>query len=774
LTISDQLILTSGTFVPGLFTHNVDGDWDDSGVTFVGTNNPSSVINLTPTSNVNITQGASNKFGALNISNGATLLSNIACASDLTVSGGTLTCGSYDITIGKDLTISGTLATDTSKFIFNDASLTSEIAAGAETFYNFECITPGKTIEFEESVTIDITNIFNIQGSASQNVFLRSAASPTQWGIDNSGGLETIEYADIKDSSPVLSNDITATSSWDSGNNDVASPGWIISGFVISPDSVQLRLYSPTGELLTILSDTDETGSILNAIVKVNKIGGVDNFSFRIDRNVSALITRNTECYFYINRLLWFIGIIKETPRADQSDPVLVIEGDGFYKRLFKKVINVTYTTQTLDAIVKAVANTYLGADVNVYYDVAKIATPSVSNITIQFKDKNLFQVFNTLLEIANYNYDTAKYRFYVDTEKDLVFELLSEDIVTNIFEGYQYYQPEVTQDNSKIINKVFAFRTKTATPGEVEYVNTYEDTASQGKYGLFVKKITFPDYADTTTIIKMVDFILKRRAEPQDKIKIENYVTEELLSFGKYGISNRRDLYWKVAAFCDSLTDWDVSNLDDTTLALSTTHVLTGRQSLKFTTATGSINEYAELVLDVAIPLPQVFRMYIYFESTSINIKVTLYDEDGNELDIDFASIFTDQWLKYTKDNIGVTVEEDLYADSSGEQDLYVDSSGEQDLYVRDEVTPQLNALKTIRITILEDVATVFYIDLFDVFANTYNYHELQVEEIEYRLNARGIFTDINFGEMQDSIIDEIKGQVKEGNIALDIFSKQ
>jgi len=104
------------------------------------------------------------------------------------------------------------------------------------------------------------------------------------------------------------------------------------------------------------------------------------------------------------------------------------------------------------------------------------------------------------------------------------------------------------------------------------------------------------------------------------------------------------------------------------------------------------------------------------------------------------------------------------------------VDKDGDPnlDLWVTDELSPELFGIKTIRVTILEDVVSVFYIDLFDIFANIYNYHELQVEELEYHLSSIALFANINFGEKQDSVIDEIKGQVKEGNIALDIFSKQ
>lgn len=547
-----------------------------------------------------------------------------------------------------------------------------------------------------------------------------------------------------------------------------------------APENVQLKLISPSGELLGILSDTDLSGQILNAKIIDQKIGGVEKFSFQVPRNIDLPITRNTECYFFINSVLWKIGSVKETPKADQEIPILNIEGEGFYKRLLKKVINVTYTTQTLDTIVKAVGNTYLGADVGVFYDVTKIATPTITNITVEFKDKNLLEVFEKLLEIANYDYDNAKYRFYVDNEKDLVFELLSENVQSSFFEGYQYQNPEVSIDNSRIVNKILAFRTISGTPKEVEYVAAYQDTESQGRFSIFEEKITFPDYIDTTTISKICTFILKRRSLPINKIKIENFEIQSTLTFGKYGIFNRRELYWRIIADCDTLEGWDES-ITDTSFAVSTTHVLTGKRSLKFTTAAGSDGEYVEFILDSVIPLPQKVRIFIYFESVTVEFRVSFYDDYGNEIQVEpgssDASLLSNQWIRYSQDINQETEVINMEVDPNGATEDFIinyDVSTEYDLDVRHESQLGLLQVKKVRITLLTDSAAVFYIDRLDTFANIYNFHELQLEEIEYNLSSIGLSANMSFGKKEDNIFDEIRGQVEEGNIALEIFSKQ
>ena len=555
-----------------------------------------------------------------------------------------------------------------------------------------------------------------------------------------------------------------------------------LDGYPGAQKGIQLYIISPSNERLAIFSDTDESGQILDAKINEKKIGGIEKFSFNIPRSTDVPITRNTECYFYVSGELWKSGYVKEVPEVDQTNPILTIRGEGFYKRLLKKVINVTYTNQTLDFIIKDVGNIYLGSELGVYYDVSKINTPSISNITIEFKDKNLFKVFETLLQIANYDYENNRYRFHVDNNKDFVFEQISNSIQTSLLEGFQYQSPDVSVDNSKILNKILAFRTTSADPKVVEYVATYQDTESQGRFGLFENKITFPDYIDTTTINNICTFLLKRRSFPQTKIKIDNYEIINPLIFGKYNISNRLDTYWRVLADCDSLIGWGVGGISVTTLTLSETHVLTGKRSLKFITAVGSAGEFVELILDNPLPFPKDIRIYIYYESITPDIKITYFDIDNNPAAIQFGTgdtgLFSDQWIKFLRSIEPINEVHNLLVDVNGLQDqdfiVNTDVSTEEILDIRLEIQAGILNIKKVRIEIVSDIVSTFYVDRLDAFASIYSSHELQLEEIEYNLSSIGLFSDMNFGEKEDNIFDEIKDQIKDGDIALSIFSKQ
>lgn len=584
-----------------------------------------------------------------------------------------------------------------------------------------------------------------------------------------------------------------------------------------APFGLQIKIFSPTNDLLTILSDTDESGRILNAKIIEKKIGGLDSFKFNISKYNDLAISQGSECYFYIQDLK-FIGRIKELPESDQSDPVLEVSGEGFYKRLEKVTINKSYTTQTLDHIVKDIANLYL-SDAGLIYNILKIDVPVVSNITIEFKDKNLFQIFNSLLNIANYDYLNNAYRFYIDNEKELVFEKLSGSMIDSLFEGYHYQSPDVSKDNSNMVNKILAFRTKSADKNSVEYVATYQDTESQGKYGIYEIKYTFPDYADTTTISNFCSFILKRRNEPQKKISLSDLLVfvgqrrfndfgvmdkgsgedgwlikktidedieltslkglfKDKLLWGKYAISNKRDSYWQIFSECDSLTGWDFAHITNTTVTIATNRCLTGNRALKIVTDSGSLNEYFEFELDTTIPLPQLVRLFIYFESTATAIKLTFYDNKSNSIDVQLGDSSTiNQWLLLSE-QINQQTENDnmLVDDGTPNDDFIVEKTTgvETNLDLTKETNPGLLNVKKFRLTILSNTVMTFYLDHIDVYANIYKYAELFLEEIEYNLSAGAMFANASFGEKQDNVIDEIKDKIKEGDIALSIFSKQ
>ena len=101
---------------------------------------------------------------------------------------------------------------------------------------------------------------------------------------------------------------------------------------------LQLFFISPSGERLGILSDENNSGKLLKFRVTAFKNGGVDNFSFSIARDNPIPLSRNTEVFVYVDGSLWFNGFLDDIPEPDQDNPLLLIGGSGFYKRLKKEI----------------------------------------------------------------------------------------------------------------------------------------------------------------------------------------------------------------------------------------------------------------------------------------------------------------------------------------------------------------------------------------------------------------------------------------------------
>ncbi len=125
-----------------------------------------------------------------------------------------------NISLSGNWTNSGTFTSGISNTVtFTDNTLTSTIT-GSNSFYNFTCTTASKNLTFEAGSAQTIASILTLNGQASgTEIQLRSSAAGTRWTFDVTGGSQSVDYVDVKDSQS-STNDITADNSTNSGNND--------------------------------------------------------------------------------------------------------------------------------------------------------------------------------------------------------------------------------------------------------------------------------------------------------------------------------------------------------------------------------------------------------------------------------------------------------------------------------------------------------------------------------------------------------------------------
>ena len=250
-TVTNALTMTQGTWNASTFTHTIAGAWDSSALNFTFTAGTSTVV-LTSNPNINTKGLGTDPFYNLTLNTGGTAASAIQVNNDLTIAftgGGTLSLGGFAFTVGRhvtranastltagggqDITVGGnwdvsTFTANTSRVIFNTAQ--ASIVYNSNTFNNFRCVTTGKTLQFQATQATRVNGSFVITGASGNLIRLVSTASGSTWTLNNSGNTENVTWAFVQDSN-VLSNDITANTSSNGGNNDdTTSPSWVFPG----------------------------------------------------------------------------------------------------------------------------------------------------------------------------------------------------------------------------------------------------------------------------------------------------------------------------------------------------------------------------------------------------------------------------------------------------------------------------------------------------------------------------------------------------------------
>ncbi len=202
---------TGVTFGEGLYV--VVGFRDDGGVNSLINNRQvigqTANIVTASTSDVQISQN-----GSLKVTDELSILGDFTNAGSFEPATSTVVFGG----------VAAQVATGTLEFynltVTNESqngSTTQSVTYGAPlTVTNTYTMLPGTSAAFLAGATSTIQNI-DLAGTAGNEVYLRSTASGTAWGLDVSGSQINVEFVDVKDS--FASTSISATSSVDGGNN---------------------------------------------------------------------------------------------------------------------------------------------------------------------------------------------------------------------------------------------------------------------------------------------------------------------------------------------------------------------------------------------------------------------------------------------------------------------------------------------------------------------------------------------------------------------------
>lgn len=542
---------------------------------------------------------------------------------------------------------------------------------------------------------------------------------------------------------------------------------------------LSVRFLSPKGDLLAVFYNTTERNAGMSVEIKEQKTGGLDTATLRLANNFDDPLYNDMECQVFQDGEHWFTFYAESVPELDSDSAAVEIVGKGYWHKLKNAVVNESYTAQTLEYIVNDIASNYLGASLGVLYDVLKIEVPTVSSLDIEFNDKKLDEVFESLLQICNAEYSTAQYRAYVDLDRYLVFELLPAEASEILFEGFDFQEPDVEQIEGKIVNTVLAYRTTAADASATEYVATYSDADSVTQNGAREEKLIFPDYIVDAGIQRIAEALIDKYKDPLTRVTVQNFEVSEPRPYLFHRIVNKRVDFYRTVAMFEDLNDWDTTGLSSTVASISDEQALTGRTSLKLACSVGSQDETMKKTLPVPVYFPSFFRVYNYRVDAAAKFIVRLADSFGNTIDIPVGANNepTGEWIKY---DVRIGLETDIgnmivteSAGNEGRLKVTVSAGTEGFLCVQTLVVDGIVNLSEIRIIMDHASATTSYFDQFSVRARAYKEHQLLLEEATYSI-GKAALAELIFGDEVDSLIDEIKNTGESGKTAFSVFSKQ
>lgn len=590
---------------------------------------------------------------------------------------------------------------------------------------------------------------------------------------------------------------------------------------------IEARVVSVTEqEVHRVIGNTDR-GSILYAKFEWEKIGGLKNFKLVIARTNELPLFSGMRFDFYFrdevfitNRKI-FSGYSEITPSRETDELTIEIEGKGYYWKLEQRTLNVDYTTQTINGIINDLDLS--GLDITL--SETEINPPSGTH-TIYFKDKTYVQVLDTLLKIANSEYSDVQYIWGVDENRELYFKPLpstGDDVAQKFFEGFDFQKPEVSFDN-KIVNKVLLYRPTSADEKESELIGTYENTVSQGQYGIYDKKIMIGDYVDDTSAEAFADAILQEFSEPKKMISIKNFYRKDaiilsgLIAYDDgtdqdtmivdpgtgtedfeyrvsdlneerfrriwepdfYGVSTKPQEKITVVNECELASEWS-TNLSYTVFNSATSNVLTGRRVLSLGRAANQPGgDYIEYELPNVISglIDVRIRMYFYIAVPDISVK--FYDIEGNYIEIKpnmFNNELIGKWMQFIYNCKNDSYTSNLYVKQSGslKKPLAVDSNSSTTGLLIGSTKGSIRNLAKVRIELGEGnkYANLIALDRIEAKNKSWEYSRLTLDKAVYTIDKDYVISDMEFGNKKSSIVDELNNSIQKGDLAFDMFTK-
>lgn len=538
---------------------------------------------------------------------------------------------------------------------------------------------------------------------------------------------------------------------------------------IIPPLNSILQFYSQSDYFVGDIRLDHSNSNYLKVKATEEKVGGLKGFNFEIDKLPDFSFFNLMKVRIILNGVHWYTGELLLSEEPDTRDPVKQFSGRGYVK-YFSDIDNITetYENKTLKEILEDQIFNNIISITPIKYDPDLIAPPDITITKMEISSKSVKKIFDNILDIANKNYDTAQYTYGVNKDLFVYFREIERTVKNNYFEGYQFQDPKVKVNDSKVINSIELFRAKENNTDELETIGIIEDSESISRYGLRKSKITSNEYIDNTTTVNIANSKLKKFKDALTEISVKDMELDDPIEIGFYNISNRIQEYKKLVNDCENLSDWTIST-GTSSISLDSLNYISGKNSFKWESPGNATGDNIEIELDDPIMYPLTLRAYFKQDVVGEKINLTAYDEDGNEItagEMEYFNILTEDGGFLLAENGDFIVQEDT-------NQLGIDIKIIEDWFLFKFDISTISNLKKINFYILNNDAFVLNIDRIEVISKSFFTRLLTLDKAEYELNRNGITFSGVFGEKIDTVLDDIKKLEEDDQNILGLFQK-
>jgi hypothetical protein len=533
-----------------------------------------------------------------------------------------------------------------------------------------------------------------------------------------------------------------------------------------------------TNTLVYSLDEGIDSGAILNPTFTMEKNGGLIELTFTLPQGTDIPIINDTVVELWIDGVFIDTAYITDSKENDSDKHTLTVTCHGFSDRLTRKTISMSFVNKTLNEII-ALVSTQLTA-VGIVYSAAAIDLPAFTVPSMDANDITLAELMDRILSIANIAYTVSQYRWYINSSHILCFELISNLPLTQLYEGYHFQQPSLTQNKDTLINIVRFFRTKSTSKSTVEFVAEYTDPQSIAENGEHVKKISYSDYIDATACIRIANGLLQRYKTACKTLDIANLLVRpdsvaQLIAFGMYGLNLQPSSYWTDITDGESLNDVDTTHAINAVIITDDTHVLIGSKAIKLTFSmfTGG---YIDFPVSPSILSPIELRLHIFLES-NVGIKLTCISSYGDMTTVPIKNTSANaDWFivkLVLTPSFGDAIA--CYGKNKDGQNITIcfNDAAANSVALFGFTHSSLRDLSIIRIYLDPGVGSA-WLDKIEARTNQYNRHNLILNSVKYTSWNNKLLATASFGEKPKDLVNVIEDAIAGKNAIANVFIKE